>query len=74
MWCAAGKGTMGTAELAGRVRSSGLERVVSHRQLLLPQLAAPGVAAHLVKKQCGFGVTYGPVLARDLPAFFGGGQ
>ena len=74
VWCAAGKGTMGTAELAGRVRSSGLERVVSHRKLLLPQLAAPGVAAHLVKKQCGFGVTYGPVLARDLPAFLAAGM
>ncbi|MCB2192188.1 MAG: acetyl-CoA synthase subunit gamma [Deltaproteobacteria bacterium] len=74
VWCAAGKGTMGTAELAGRVRSSGLEKVVSHRKLLLPQLAAPGVAAHLVKKQCGFGVTYGPVLARDLPAFLAAGM
>ena len=73
VWCAAGKGTMGTAELAGRVRSSGLERVVSHRKLILPQLAAPGVAAHLVKKHCGFGVSYGPVLARDLPAFLAAG-
>lgn len=73
VWCAAGKGTMGTAELAGRVRSSGLERVVSHRKLILPQLAAPGVAAHLVKKHCGFGVVYGPVLAQDLPAFLAAG-
>lgn len=73
VWCAAGKGTMGTEELAGRVRSSGLERVVNHRRLILPQLAAPGVAAHLVKKRCGFGVVYGPVLARDLPAFLAKG-
>ncbi|MCF8040919.1 MAG: hypothetical protein K9K65_05525 [Desulfarculaceae bacterium] len=74
VWCAAGKGTMGTAELAGRVRSSGLERVVSHRKLILPQLAAPGVAAHLVKKHCGFGVSYGPVLAQDLSAFLAAGM
>ncbi len=73
VWCAAGKGTMGTAELAARVRSSGLERVVSHRRLILPQLAAPGVAAHLVKKLCGFSVTWGPVRAQDLPAFLAAG-
>ena len=74
VWCAAGKGTMGTAELAGRVRSSRLEKVINHRKLVLPQLAAPGVAAHLLKKKCGFAVIYGPVLARDLPAFLAAGM
>lgn len=65
VWCAAGKGTFGTAELVERVRSSGLGNVVSHRDLVLPQLSAPGVAAHLVKKQAGFRVHYGPIRAKD---------
>jgi hypothetical protein len=73
VWCAAGKGTFGTAELAARVSSSGLDRVVSHKRLILPQLAGPGVAAHEVKKRCGFGVVYGPIRAEDFPTFFKNG-
>ncbi len=73
VWCAAGKGTFGTQELLARVGACGLERVVTHRRLILPQLAAPGVAAHLVKKHCGFEVIYGPVRAEDLAAFLKNG-
>jgi hypothetical protein len=74
VWCAAGKGTFGTQELAERIRVSGLEKVVDHRELILPQLSGPGVAAHLVKKLCGFKVIYGPILAKDLPAFMEAGK
>jgi acetyl-CoA decarbonylase/synthase complex subunit gamma len=73
VWCAAGKGTFGTAELVSRIESSNLSRVVSHRKVILPQLAAPGVAAHTVKKLAGFTVIYGPIEAKDLPAFIDGG-
>lgn len=69
VWCAAGKGTFGTAEVVRRVEAAELGRVVSHRRLILPQLGAPGVAAHEVQKACGFSVVYGPVRAADLPAF-----
>jgi len=69
VWCAAGKGTFGTSELVRRIKSSGLEQIVSHRQLILPQLSGPGVAAHQVRKQSGFKVIYGPVRAKDLPLF-----
>ncbi len=69
VWCAAGKGTFGTDEIVSRVKAAGLEKVVSHRELIVPQLGAPGIAAHEVKKGCGFKVTYGPVRAIDLPAF-----
>jgi hypothetical protein len=69
VWCAAGKGTFGTEELIKRIASSGLKEIVSHRQLILPQLGAPGVAAHTVKKISGFKVYYGPIRAEDLPAY-----
>jgi hypothetical protein len=69
VWCAAGKGTFGTAELVGRVDEVKLDRVVSHRKIILPQLGAPGVAAHEVQKQAGFRVVYGPVRAKDLRVF-----
>ena len=73
VWCAAGKGTFGTQELIRRIESSGLSRVVTHRQLILPQLGAPGVAAHQVKRASGFEVIYGPILAIDLPVYLDNG-
>jgi acetyl-CoA decarbonylase/synthase complex subunit gamma len=74
VWCAAGKGTFGTDELVARIASCRLAEVVSHRRLILPQLGAPGVAAHLVGKRSGFKVTYGPIQAKDLPAFLDDGM
>jgi len=69
VWCAAGKGTFGTAEIIRRVEASGLARLVAHRRLIAPQLGAPGVAAHEVQMATGFRITWGPVRAADLPAF-----
>lgn len=69
VWCAAGKGTFGTDELVNRIETTRLHEVVNHRVLILPQLGAPGVAAHQVKKRSKFKVEYGPVRADDLPAY-----
>ena len=69
VWCAAGKGTFGTAELVARITSCGLTDIVSHREVILPQLAGPGVSAHQVKKLSNFKVIYGPIRAIDLPTF-----
>jgi hypothetical protein len=74
VWCAAGKGTFGTEELIGRLETTGLARVVSHRTLILPQLGAPGVAAHEVAKRKKFRVVYGPIRAEDLGAFLEAGS
>ncbi len=69
VWCAAGKGTFGTDELINRIQTVQLDQIVAHRNLILPQLGAPGVAAHTVQKQTGFHVIYGPVRAKDIEAF-----
>ena len=74
VWCAAGEGTFGTEEVIRRVTESRLAEVVSHRRLILPQLGAPGVAAHEVRKGCGFSVVYGPVRARDIRSFLEAGM
>jgi hypothetical protein len=73
VWCAAGKGTMGTANLVGAINDHRLRQVVSHRRLILPQLAAPGVSAPQVRRLAGFEAVFGPVMARDLPAFLAAG-
>jgi len=73
VWCAAGKGTFGTDELIRKIRECRLPEHVTHRRLILPQLGAPGVAAHEIKKQTGFAVVYGPVYAADIAAFLRAG-
>jgi hypothetical protein len=74
VWCAAGKKTFGSGELTARIRAVRLEEVVAHRMVIVPQLGAPGVAAHEVKQASGFRVVFGPVRASDLPAFLEAGM
>lgn len=74
VWCAAGKGTFGTDELVRLIETTDLGRFVSHRNIIVPQLGAPGIAAHEVQKRTGFRVRYGPVRAEDLPEFLKTGE
>ena len=74
VWCAAGKRTFSTEEVIRQVHGVGLDKLVSHRELILPQLGAPGISAHKVKKGCGFKVIWGPVKAGDLKAFLNNGR
>lgn len=69
VWCAAGKGTFSTEEVAYQVVKSRLSELVTHRSVILPQLAATGVSALMLKKRCGFSGKFGPVRIQDLPAF-----
>ncbi|MFH1368967.1 MAG: mercury methylation corrinoid protein HgcA [Elusimicrobiota bacterium] len=74
VWCAAGKGTFGTKELAFRIYEEKLSEVVSHKNVIVPQLGAPGVCAHMVKMYSEFNVIYGPVRAEDIPEFLRNGM
>jgi hypothetical protein len=69
VWCAAGKKNFSSEEVISQVKNTNLEKIVSHRKLILPQLSATGVSALQVKKGCGFEVIWGPVRARDIKAF-----
>ncbi|MCX7029417.1 MAG: mercury methylation corrinoid protein HgcA, partial [Spirochaetes bacterium] len=74
VWCAAGRGTFGTDEIVARIDAARLASRISHRQIIVPQLGAPGVEAHVVEKQSGFRVRFGPVRAADLPAYLAAGK
>ena len=69
VWCAAGKGTFGTDELVRQIEQVGLGTRVNHRKVIVPQLGAPGVSAHEVRKRTGFSVVYGPIRANDIKTF-----
>jgi len=74
VWCAAGKGTFGTGELVSRIAKVRLSSIISHRNLILPQLGAPGVSSHQVAKRSGFQIMWGPVRAEDIPAWLAAGM
>jgi hypothetical protein len=74
VWCAAGKGTFGKDELVRRIGSEKLAEKVNHKNLIVPQLGAPGIAAHEVKKKTGFSVIYGPVRSNDIQAYVANGN
>lgn len=73
VWCAAAKGTFGTDEIVRRINAVQLHKVVNHRKIIVPQLGAVGVNARAVQKQTDFRVYFGPVYARDIPAYIEAG-
>jgi hypothetical protein len=69
VWCAAGKGTFSTEELVTRIKITELEKIIRHRELIVPQLGATGVSGYNVKKTSGFKVIWGPIKATDIRLF-----
>ncbi len=69
VWCAAGKGTFCSSEIARQLSACDLNSKVTHRTLILPQLSASGVSASKLQKMTGFTVKFGPVRATDIPTY-----
>jgi 2-polyprenyl-3-methyl-5-hydroxy-6-metoxy-1,4-benzoquinol methylase len=74
VWCAAGGKLLTAGKIIAAVQSSGLERYVEHRALVLPQLCANGVDGWEIRQQTGWGVHWGPVDAVDIPAYLARGR
>lgn len=74
VWCAAGKGTFGTGELVRRVEQSGLSRLVTHRELILPIMGAAGVKGVEVKQRTGFNCRFATLRIDDLPEWLDNGM
>lgn len=69
VWCAAGKKTFSTNEVIRMIEQVKLSTIISHKELILPQLSAPGVSAYDVQKRSGFKIIFGPVRANDIKSF-----
>ena len=74
VWCAAGKGTFGTKEIVNRIALTKLAEIVSHRDIIVPQLGAPGVSAFKVMLFSAFKVIFGPVRSADIKQFMANGM
>jgi ferredoxin len=69
VWCAATGGLFTDHDVISALKTSGIEGMVDHREVILPQLAATGIEARTVQQKTGWHVVWGPVYADDIPAF-----
>ncbi len=74
VWCAAGGGILNAHAVISVLKTSGIADRVAHRRLILPQFAAPGVDVQRVAQEAGWHCTFGPVYARDIPAYLAAGR
>jgi ferredoxin len=74
VWCAAAGGHFSHHGIVSIIKTSGIEKLVSHRRIILPQLAAPGIETKVLKEKTGWRGIWGPVRADDIPAFLDGGM
>jgi NAD-dependent dihydropyrimidine dehydrogenase PreA subunit len=69
VWCAATGGLLTDHDVISVLKTSGIEDLVNHRNVILPQFAATGVESKSIRKKTGWKVIWGPVYAKDIPAF-----
>ena len=73
-WCAAGVCDFNEHKIADAVHAMDLADIVSHRQLILPQLAAVGIDLKKLNEESGFRGIWGPASLFDIPQFLERGK
>ncbi len=69
VWCAATGGLFTNHDVVSVLKTSGIEELVDHRQVILPQLAATGIESEVIRQKTGWRVIWGPVYARAIADF-----
>jgi ubiquinone/menaquinone biosynthesis C-methylase UbiE/NAD-dependent dihydropyrimidine dehydrogenase PreA subunit len=69
VWCSSAGGEMTVHSLLTVMKTSRVRDRVTHRRLILPQLSAPGIDRKQLKETSGWSAEFGPVYAKDIPAF-----
>jgi NAD-dependent dihydropyrimidine dehydrogenase PreA subunit len=74
VWCAAGGSIFTHNRVIDTIKVSGLAEVVKHREVILPALSAPAMDLKAIKEETGFKARFGPVYAKDIPAYLEAGR
>ena len=74
VWCAATGGLLTDHDVISVLKTSGIEELVDHRRVILPQLAATGIDGRAVRERTGWRVVWGPVAASAIPAVLHAGM
>jgi NAD-dependent dihydropyrimidine dehydrogenase PreA subunit len=73
VWCSATGGLLSNHDVISVLKTSGIEDLVHHRQVILPQLAATGIEGEIIREKTGWRVVWGPVYAKSIRAFLSNG-
>jgi ferredoxin len=74
VWCAAAGRIFTESNIIDAIKISHLSEKVSHREVILPPLSAPGVDREAIKQQTDFSCQFGPIYAQDIPAYLNSGK
>jgi NAD-dependent dihydropyrimidine dehydrogenase PreA subunit len=74
VWCAAGGSIFTHNRVIDTIKISGLADKVKHREVILPALSAPAMDLKAIKEETGFRARFGPVYAKDIPAYLEAGR
>jgi NAD-dependent dihydropyrimidine dehydrogenase PreA subunit len=69
VWCGATGGHFTNHDIISVLKTSGIEDLVTHRYVILPQLAATGIESKAIQLKTGWRTVWGPVYAKNIPAF-----
>lgn len=69
IWCATLAGHFGTIDLIDAIEDTNLRDMTESRRIILPQLCAANVFCDKIHNRTGFKAEFGPVFAKDLPAY-----
>jgi len=73
VWCAACGGHFTADQVVSVIKTSAIGELVDHRQLILPQLCAPGVNPTEIYLKTGWHAKFGPVYANYIPQYIQSG-
>lgn len=74
VWCGSVGGHFTIESIISIIKTSGIERLVGHRRLILPQLCAPAISSKDLIKRVGWSAQFGPIRAEDIPEYFRNGK
>ena len=69
VWCGSAGGHLTNHSVISALKTSGIEKIVDHKNVILPQLAATGIESKVIREKTGWNVIWGPVYAKDIPSF-----
>lgn len=74
VWCAGGAGDLTADTVISILKTSGVDQMVDHRRLILPQLSANGVNIWAIRERTSWSPRFGPADIKDFAEYLRGGN
>jgi len=74
VWCGSVGGHFSIESIISIIKTSGIESLVNHRRLILPQLCAPAINSKELNARAGWSGQFGPIRAEDIPEYLRNGK